>query len=105
MDRYVPRVRLATNNGENIMQDNVNVPGGTDTVGHSAVQAWSAGDIFPAVIRIVESYSPDGVARYRAFDLLLDGKEERFSSYDDAATVARYLLRNPLARAAWQKGD
>jgi hypothetical protein len=95
-----------------------NVPGGRDTVGHSAVQGWSAGDIFPAVITVVESYhdidpchrfravEPIGARlRYRAFDLTLDGRTERFSNYDDARAAARALLADPAMRAAWRAGE
>lgn len=37
-----------------------NMPGGTDTVGHSGVQAWSAGEVFPFVIAFHEYYSGAG---------------------------------------------
>jgi len=35
---------------------NDNLPGGRDTHGHASVQAWSYGDLFPAVIAQVEVY-------------------------------------------------
>lgn len=34
-----------------------NKPGGRDLIGHSSVQAWSAGPLFPCVIAVVERYS------------------------------------------------
>lgn len=102
----------------------INMPGGADTVGHSSVQAWSAGDIFPATIGVVESYYPP--AEYRgplqgapaadspkdfelrrrwvAYDLTLDGVTERFATYDDARSVAEVLVRDPVARRCWGGG-
>lgn len=80
-----------------------NVPGGTDTVGHSSVQAWSAGDLFPAVIATVESYGADGALRHTSFELTLHGRAERFATYDDAAMVARWALASPANTAAWRR--
>jgi hypothetical protein len=34
--------------------DRINLPGGVDKIGHSSIQAWSAGDLFPAVLARLE---------------------------------------------------
>lgn len=34
--------------------DRINLPGGVDKVGHSSIQAWSAGALFPAVLARIE---------------------------------------------------
>jgi hypothetical protein len=96
-----------------IAAPDANTVGGSDTIGHSSVQAWSAGDIFPAVISIVESYEHGSKAyreavslesrrRYTAYDLTLDGVTERFSTYEDARDVARMLLADPVSREQWR---
>ncbi len=64
-----------------------------DTVGHSSVQPWSAGEIFPAVIGLVYR---DGEKAYA--ELSLDGITERFSSWKNAEIQARFLLKNPQHR-------
>lgn len=86
-----------------------NVPGGRDTIGHSSVQAWSAGELFPAVISTVESYAEgDGTLaerlRHTSYLLILDGREERYASFEDAKAVARRLLADPASRAVWRAG-
>ena len=100
------------------MHQRVNVPGGTDTIGHSSVQAWSAGDLFPAVVVKVERYWDDWqeMADRRAecinayvpmcerlesahYELILDGVSEAYATYADAAAAARFLLTHPEARA------
>lgn len=81
-----------------------NLPGGRDTRGHSSVQAWSHGEIFPAVIVIVDSHDQEGTFRYRAYDLCLDGQAERFATHEDAEAAARMLLADPAARVAWREG-
>ena len=91
----------------------INVPGGRDTIGHSSVQGWSAGDYFPAVISIVESYFDCGTTandklplsarlRWRAFEVLLDGRSERYASHGDAEAAARFAVAN---RAQWRAGE
>lgn len=67
----------------------VNVPGALDTVGHSSVQAWSAGAVFPAVIARLER---DG--EYAGHELTIGAWSETYSSYDDAYKVAAYVCRN-----------
>lgn len=63
-----------------------------DTVGHSSIQAWSAGDLFPAVIARREHYSDNGSLRYAVWELEFPGCELlAFGSYDDAAQAARWL--------------
>lgn len=37
-------------------RSNDNKPGGRDLIGHSSVQAWSAGPLFPCVIAVIERY-------------------------------------------------
>ena len=88
-------------------------PGRPDTVGHSSIQAWSAGELFPAVIARVEIYRErahheaaaggalDSLAMRRMatfWELTLDGRSKRFESYDAAADCARALLADPWDR-------
>ena len=82
------------------------VPGRPDILGHHSIQAWSAGPLFPAVICRVEVYRPgayheiacpalDSLAARLVrveFELQLDGWALRFSSYEDAAYVAKLVL-------------
>lgn len=103
----------------------------TDTVGHSSVQPWSAGAIFPATITRVERYlSPlgehqvdamsDGYQRYldrfytgpladrldfTSWELTLDGRSEEFATYDDAHACAQELISDLEQRANWREGD
>lgn len=103
------------------MRENDNQPGGLDRVGHSSVQAWSAGPIFPAVIAVVEVYDEptpeedlrglgrtypyadyvadfyaqplDARLRYRAFELTMPGRDVMtYGSRDDAESAALGLL-------------
>ena len=83
-----------------------------DPIGHSAVQPWSAGAYFPAVIFRVETYetepAPDGSypLRYRSWGLTLDGGTRTgYASHDDAESVARGLVdpANSAARARWSE--
>ncbi len=67
----------------------VNAPGALDTVGHSSVQAWSAGAVFPAVIARLER---DG--EYAGHELTIGAWREVYSSYNDAYKVAAYVCRN-----------
>lgn len=81
-------------------------PGRPDILGHHSIQAWSAGPLFPAVICRVEVYRPgayheiacpalDSLAARLVrveFELQLDGWALRFSSYEDAAYVAKLVL-------------
>ena len=87
---------------ESRLQD---VPGGVDTKDHSSVQAWSQGDLFPAVIAIVDVHDENGALRYRAYELALDGYTERFATWEDAETAARHLLSDPVARSTWTNGE
>ena len=92
-------------------------PGRPDTVGHSSIQAWSAGELFPAVIARVEVYRPrahheaacggalDSLAARRQsvhWELTLDGRSARFPSYDSAAAWARYVLADAYRRQCWR---
>lgn len=74
------------------------LPGAHDPAPHSGVQAWSKGDIFPAVIARRESYTDAGEFRYASHVLILDGCEDVYASYDDAHAAARALLARPAAR-------
>ena len=87
--------------------------------GMYGVQTWSAGAIYPAVIRCVERYSDDwqgvigepaecinGVVSLasrltaRHWVLMLDGVDDTYSSRDDAEEAASFLLNNPTSREA-----
>lgn len=88
-------------------------PGGRDTLMHATLQPWSAGDIFPAVITVVEFYADpepshrffqpwDTGARFRAryFDLTLYGRTKRYPTYDAAAETAHAILAGRLPHDA-----
>ena len=83
---------------------NDNKPGGRDLVGHSSVQAWSAGPIFPAVIARVETYGDEdslhpGMLYDTHWVLYYPGRlDHYFTSYDEAFQFAQRL--NGKARAA-----
>lgn len=72
------------------------------------VQTWSAGPIFPAVIKVVEKYEdrPAGFANLadrflsREFHLLLDGVTDTYATREDAEQAATFLLNNPTSREA-----
>lgn len=96
---------------------NDNQPGGVDRVGHSSVQAWSAGPLFPAIIAVVERYPEqagtvctqvggcsfcDGPSV--SYELTLDSRSEEYATRDDAERVAAGLLADPVSRARWN-GD
>ena len=83
-----------------------------DSIGHSAVQPWSAGPYFPAVIFRQDVHetepAPDGSypLRYRHWGVTLDGVTRcGYASHDDAETVARGLVdpANSAARARWSE--
>lgn len=82
-----------------------NKPGGRDLIGHSSVQAWSAGPLFPCVIAVVERYTMTGEFRSRSFELMLDGRSEEYASREDAERAARMLLTYPSMRARWINGE
>ncbi len=92
-----------------------------DHIGHSSVQPWSAGPIFPAVIARIERYNPERnviadvcmqpggcpgsflcEGPSISYELTLDGRSEEYATRDDAEDVARYLISNPTARKAWK---
>jgi hypothetical protein len=85
-----------------------------DNVGHSAVQPWSAGPYFPAIVfrrDIHESKpAPDGSypLRSSSWCVTLDGVTRcGYASHDDAESVALGLV-NPLAaadRKRWASQD
>ena len=89
---------------------------GIDTLNHSSVQPWSAGDIFPAVIARIEKYRPaahheqvcngamdslDARLEWTAWELTLDGHSETYATYEDAQAVAKHLLASAPARRLW----
>lgn len=66
---------------------------GTDTIGHSGVQPWSAGMLFPAVIGLVYR---NGVKAYA--ELTLDGITDKVTNWAEAERLARFYLKNPQHR-------
>jgi hypothetical protein len=81
---------------------------------HPSIQAWSKGDIFPAVIARIERYQDNKgnalsaeccAAPSVSHELTLDGRAEEYASYDDARTVALELLVNPAMRRQWREGE
>jgi hypothetical protein len=100
-----------------LARSNDNRPGGRDLIGHSSVQAWSAGPLFPAIIYVRERYDDqpydamggtrhlDDRLRSRSFVLSLDGREEEYASHADAEQVARALLESPRLRARWNQNE
>lgn len=90
-------------------------PGRPDTVGHSSIQAWSAGELFPAVIARIEMYPAesfpsllpgatltDWTPEFTCWELTLDGVTAPFVSYDAAAQHARRMLADPELRRDFQ---
>lgn len=78
----------------------VNVPGGTDTVGHSSVQAWSAGELFPFFVYAVER---DG--KHRRWYVGGPGTKPHtevlgHGTYEGAERIARMHARVRTERAA-----
>jgi len=83
-----------------------------DPIGHSAVQPWSAGEYFPAVIFRVETYAtepaPDGSypLRYSHWGVTLDGVTRTgYASHDDAESVARLVVAHPKYRKLWAENS
>jgi hypothetical protein len=83
-----------------------------DPIGHGAVQPWSAGPYFPAVIFRQDVHdtapAPDGSypLRYSSWCVTLDGVTRTgYASHDDAESVARGLVDpdNSAARARWSE--
>lgn len=85
---------------------------GADHIGHSSVQAWSAGPFFPAVIHTRERYAPGRSAADSTpvvtHVLTLNGRAEEYATYRDAESVARWLCQNGRVNterfAAWIGG-
>jgi hypothetical protein len=101
-----------------------------DVVGHSGVQPWSAGEIFPCVIARVERYSEEpSKAQAQAmraafgyadrdvllargdiaerlqsvsYELIAYGRREEYASREDAEMVARALNKSPNVRDGWK---
>lgn len=79
--------------------------GAPDRNPHPAVQAWSRGEFFPAVIKRVERHTTGSVGRFHmtfpdtvvSFVVLYKGREsEPYSAYDDAHAVACALATGSL---------
>lgn len=70
----------------------INKPGGRDTVGHSGVQAWSAGELFPFILAFHEHYGPDG--RFQGAQWVVSGPTiphgVNFAGYAAAAQYAGF---------------
>jgi hypothetical protein len=97
----------------------VNQPGGIDTIGHSSVQAWSAGELFPCVIAVVERYEdpyqvvlggepvlviePGFRLNSVSYELIAYGRREEYATREDAEMVARWLNDDERLRAIWRR--
>ena len=66
-----------------------------DTIGHSSIQPWSAGEYFPAVIARIER----GGELY-GYELTIGAHTELHATRDDAEAVARFVCRNGRIDAA-----
>lgn len=96
--------------------------GHRDTIGHSSVQPWSAGPIFPCVIMRSERYpeavipsegyadggepySDEELAQHNApsisYVLIAYGHSEEYATREDAEDVARALNADPVLRVRW----
>lgn len=88
---------------------------GIDGLGHSAVQPWSAGPLFPCVIAKVERYADAGLLNgiltleerleTQWWELTLDGRTEQYATCEDAEMVAKALLESPRLRARWSRRE
>ena len=82
-----------------------NGPGRPDTVGHSSVQAWSAGPLFPAVIAVIERYPASNTGNIPcmqiggctycsgpsvSYQLTIGAFSEEYATREDAEMVARW---------------
>jgi hypothetical protein len=87
------------------MNERVNMPGGVDKIGHSSVQPWSAGALFPAVIYRVEYHfapldiahlAPEAYEMQSWHEILLDGEKFSISEVEgDDFGPAFLLIENP----------
>lgn len=72
--------------------ETTNMPGGRDTVGHSGVQAWSAGELFPFILAFHEYY--DGAGRFQGSRWVVSGPTiphgVDFAGYAAAAKYAGF---------------
>lgn len=72
--------------------ETTNMPGGRDTVGHSGVQAWSAGELFPFILAFHEYY--DGAGRFQGSQWVVSGPTiphgVDFAGYAAAAKYAGF---------------
>lgn len=78
---------------------NDNKPGGRDLKGHSGVQPWSQGDIFPYVIPYCEQYSQDGVLMATWHEVLGPGAPHPSPRYPTDSAARAAALRH-LGRTA-----
>ena len=67
-------------------------PGRPDGIGHSSIQAWSAGPLFPAVIaRVDRCYEPpEGRIAFTSWELHIGAFRESYATREDAEAVARW---------------
>ena len=67
-------------------------PGRPDSIGHSSIQAWSAGPLFPAVIaRVDRCYEPpEGRIAFTSWELHIGAFRESYVTREDAEAVARW---------------
>ena len=70
-----------------------------DKLGHSSIQPWSAGEIFPAVIVRVERYPAGETAATTenfstSWELRVGAYREEYATYEDAREVARFSCQN-----------
>ena len=87
---------------------------GRENVAGDGVQEHSKGEIYPAVIRVVERYAIGSDSSYGtlaerlrsvSYVLMLDGHEEEYACREDAEQVARALLASPFLRGRWSSGE
>lgn len=60
-----------------------------DPVGHSSIQPWSAGSVFPAVLTRLEVNG-----EYVGHELIIGAFRDTYSSYDDAHSIAAWACRD-----------
>lgn len=82
---------------------NVAANGQRDTLGHSSIQPWSAGDLFPAVIARVERYNDPvgdieycltGCAATVSYELRIGAFCDEYATREDAEMVARWACKD-----------
>ena len=74
---------------------------GADTLGHSSVQPWSAGEFFPAIIHRIDRHTQDGEFQYSMWRLIYNGREAIYGFREAAELVARALISREDVRRSW----